>query len=298
MDTNNSQIINCIIKITSTMKTRKTRLFSMMLLATAMLATAGCSKPDDNGNENNGNYGGGGTTNTTQLSGVWAADPRYDTHYECNYRYPVLEFVNSNTIVEYINVHDDYVSPLSTISFPDHSGWYYGSKSTTTYTFIDNKVYLTNGDIYTFMDGKLYKDNSSTVLYSWPSGSNSSNLSPQDEEMTNKLKNTTWRFEKSVTYYKNTGQTKTDTYPYGTISFRSSFSGSSTVFHVLSINGNPFAQWLFKDGEIKIATTDYSQVTLLGNICMGGTIEKLTSSTLVTIKEFDSFTRTYYYTSE
>ena len=256
MDTNNSQIINCIIKITSTMKTRKTRLFSMMLLATAMLATAGCSKPDDNGNENNGNYGGGGTTNTTQLSGVWAADPCYDTHYECNYRYPVLEFVNSNTIVEYINVHDDYVSPLSTISFPDHSGWYYGSKSTTTYTFIDNKVYLTNGDIYTFMDGKLYKDNSSTVLYSWPSGSNSSNLSPQDEEMTNKLKNTTWRFEKSVTYYKNTGQTKTDTYPYGTISFRSSFSGSSTVFHVLSINGNPFAQWLFKDGEIKIATTD------------------------------------------
>lgn len=34
------------------MKKRKTRLFSMMLLATVMLAAAGCSKPDDNGSGN------------------------------------------------------------------------------------------------------------------------------------------------------------------------------------------------------------------------------------------------------
>lgn len=42
------------------MKKRKTRLFGMMLLATAMLAAAGCSKSDDNypptPNDNNGGY--------------------------------------------------------------------------------------------------------------------------------------------------------------------------------------------------------------------------------------------------
>ena len=43
------------------MKTRRTILFGMMLLAAAMLCAAGCTKPDDGGNGGNGN--GGGTPN-------------------------------------------------------------------------------------------------------------------------------------------------------------------------------------------------------------------------------------------
>lgn len=131
--------------------------------------------------------------------------------------------------------------------------------------------------------------------------SNSSNLSPQDEEMTNKLKNTTWRFEKSVTYYKNTGQTKTDTNQYGTISFRSSFNGSSTLYRVLTINGSPFGIWRFENGELRIgysSTPTTDQANLLPKICMGGSLDQLNSSTLVTTIDLESIRTTYYYTRE
>ena len=284
------------------MKTRKTRLFGMALMAMAMLAASGCSKSDDNGNN-----GGGYSPNTTQLSGVRAADPKYDTYYECNYRYPVLEFANSNTIIEYANVFDDYVSSLSTHSFPDHSGWYYGNKTTITYTFVDNKVYLTNGDIYTFMDGKLYKDNSSTVLTSWTSGSNNGNLSQQDEELTNKLKNTTWRYVKHVTYYKNTGRTETDTNQYGTVSFRSSFSGSSSVFHVLTVNGKAIGEWWISNGRLctglkSNAVNEFTDesIRLFLKIINASIkeIEQLSNNSLVLFDDGDNITDTYYYSAE
>lgn len=249
----------------------------------------------------------GGTNSTiTQLEGFWAASPTYGSYIDCNYRDPVYEFISNNTAFEYVNVYDDYVSGLSTNSMPEHQGWYYDLKKSQTYVFSENKVIFTNGDIYTLVNGKLYKDNSSTVLSPWPSGSSNGggngNQNPQDEELTNKLKNTSWEFVKSVTYYKTSGKTETDSHPYGTVSFRSSFSGNSTTWRILTVNEAPLGIWRFEDGILRIGLhLDYSDdpdaANLLINVCMGGTIEQLTSSALVTVHDSNVAITTYHYTS-
>lgn len=284
------------------MKTRVTKsiLCGTLLLVSAMLCVtmAGCTKED----------GDDGTS--SDLQGFWSANPIYNSYDECNFRSPVYEFVNDNTAIEYINVCDTRIQGVATNRLSDHDGWYYGSKQTKTYAFSNNKVIFTNGDIYTFMNGKLYKDNSSTVLRRWKteSGNGSDDQNPQDTEMTNKLINTTWKFVKSVTYYKSSGTTKTDTNPYGTVSFRSSLDpdcSTNSNYRILAVNGKQLGAWRFKDGILNIGGgpgLDYVQLTssqldLLFNIVgTGGVIEQLTSSSLIIVKEYDSSTQTFYYT--
>lgn len=125
---------------------------------TAVLLMTGCQKISAN-----------------KLEGLWSSEPRWNSRYEHNQRLNVYYFINSNTVVEYVNVTDRMYPEdepfLPTIETPisGHSGWYRSGymDRTWTYVFEDNKVILSSGTIFTYMDGKLYKDGSSAVLERW-----------------------------------------------------------------------------------------------------------------------------------
>lgn len=105
-----------------------------------------------------------------ELSGYYST-PEESTYYylsatkkvPVSMRTGVLYFYNSNTVIKYFNVMNrnlgDYSNELV-------SGWYYEGKNnakTYTYTMVDNKVVLTNGEIFTVGEGGefLIKDGDS-----------------------------------------------------------------------------------------------------------------------------------------
>ena len=280
------------------MKTRKMTILGIVLMALCLVS---CTKPDD------GNADGTSIDSGEDVEGYWAAQSRYDSDFGSCLRYPVYEFINNNTAIEYENVFNGYdgIYPNGFNSMPDHKGWYYQYKKTLTYTFIDNKIYFTIGVILTCMDGKFYVDNSSIVLSRWKSISDDgdSSLSQQDLNLTNKLKTTSWKFVKSITYYKSDGTTKTDNTAYGTISFRSCYDGDYFPWRVLTVNGKMLGMWSFKDGELKIGVgsnwpelTSYETGVLLTRIIRSGeVIEQLNNNTLVIVYESDICKKTFYY---
>ena len=102
------------------------------------------------------------------LSGYYST-PEESTYYHLSatkkvpvsMRTGVLYFYNSNTVIKYGSVINRNVGDYSNELV---SGWYYaGSDKTYTYTMVDNKVVLTNGDIFTVGEGGefLIKDGDS-----------------------------------------------------------------------------------------------------------------------------------------
>lgn len=76
-------------------------------------------------------------------------------------RREVLYFYNSNTVIKYFTVCNRNVGDYSKELV---SGWYYADNDKTyTYTMVDNKVVLTNGEIFTVGEGGefLIKDGDS-----------------------------------------------------------------------------------------------------------------------------------------
>lgn len=124
------------------------------VMFTAVLMMTGCTK-----------------IKTNKLQGFWSVKAEYNSYWGGYVRSDkVYEFVNSNTVFQYVNVSDGCYSDepgYDDTPMPKHSGWYYGWTKTWTYVFENDKVILSDGTIFTYMDDKLYKDGSSDVLYPW-----------------------------------------------------------------------------------------------------------------------------------
>lgn len=89
------------------------------------------------------------------------------------YKIDVIEIVNKNTLIKYgawLWDPDKVSSGTKTLGSV-YGGRYIGDlvyavyhEYTYTYSRLDNKLFLSNGDIYTIVDGGLVKDGSSGVL--------------------------------------------------------------------------------------------------------------------------------------
>jgi len=81
-------------------------------------------------------------------------------------------FVNGNTVEIYGALSSNPNSKWGDekgVSFPLRSGWYYspGNKNNYTYTIVDNKIILTNGNILTINGENLMMEGTSIILNKW-----------------------------------------------------------------------------------------------------------------------------------
>lgn len=139
----------------------------IFMIIVALMILPSCKK-------DNNSASSGGSVNTNPIIGTWS-EPAY-AYNDMMRRDEAYYFINDNTVTKLgVCYNQPYVvyfngSPLASFEtpVPTHSGWYYkGGNTMVTYTFEDNKIWMTDGTIFTYMNGKLYKDNANVVLEKW-----------------------------------------------------------------------------------------------------------------------------------
>lgn len=95
-------------------------------------------------------------------------------YYENNRGYrDAYHFIQKNTVVRYSNLTRDYGETwdgIPGIPFEERDGWYrcpYANKTTLTYYIVENKIFMSDGDILTIVGDILIREGSGNEFRIW-----------------------------------------------------------------------------------------------------------------------------------
>ena len=97
----------------------------------------------------------------------------YYYEYDWCYR-DAYHFIQKNTVVRYSHLTRDYGTTwgdgIISIPFEERDGWYrctYANKTTLTYYIVENKIFMSDGDILTIVGDILIREGSGNEFRIW-----------------------------------------------------------------------------------------------------------------------------------